>query len=308
MHAPARCLQERFTRFGGAGSVSVAFSGARAPAALTELPGRLAAAEAVLSRFAPGSELVALNRTGRAGVSETLWGAIAAALAMAEWSDGWVTPTVAPALEALGYDRPYAEMVLAEAGRAAAPRPAADWRRVRMDAGRRRVTLAEGVRLDLGGSAKGWVADGEAARFGRESPALIELDGTFAASGPRPGGAPWLIPVPGLAGAARPVAFLALERGGVATAAPHRRRWFRGGQLVHHLVHPRTGLPADTDVASATVRAGSALVAQVAAKLVVLLGAQAGAAFLAVHPGISGVVVAGDGAVTEVSEAALRAS
>jgi thiamine biosynthesis lipoprotein len=58
----------------------------------------------------------------------------------------------------------------------------------------------------------------------------------------------------------------------VATSTTLRRRWTVDGQERHHLIDPRTGEPAQTDLNLVTVIAGSAWAAEVLAKAVLIRG------------------------------------
>jgi len=66
----------------------------------------------------------------------------------------------------------------------------------------------------------------------------------------------------------------------VATSGVSVHRWTVDGRVRHHLIDPRSGLPATTDVVQATVIAGSALRAEVLAKAAVIAGSGAGLALL----------------------------
>ena len=70
---------------------------------------------------------------------------------------------------------------------------------------------------------------------------------------------------------------VALPDGAVCTSGITVRRW---GHSMHHLIDPRTGMPARTDLAEVSVVTDSALRGEVYAKSAVLLGGAAGIAFL----------------------------
>jgi thiamine biosynthesis lipoprotein len=71
--------------------------------------------------------------------------------------------------------------------------------------------------------------------------------------------------------------------GAVATSSVLKRSWDVDAGRAHHLIDPRTGVPADTGVASATVVASQTLWAEVFAKAVVVAGADDGLALLDRH-------------------------
>ncbi|GBD08501.1 FAD:protein FMN transferase [Candidatus Thermoflexus japonica] len=277
-----------------------------AAAALEEVPRWFATWERCLSRFREDSELSRLNRSsGRSvRVSATLWKVLRAALLAAQLSDGLVVPTVLSALEAAGYDRSFEQVPERAVEEAMGERntwPDA-WRWIRLDPEQRTVRLPYGVRLDLGGIAKGWAADQAIRRLRPYGPALVDAGGDIAVSGPMASGQPWPIGVadpradqrvplrdPPLLG------ILRISCGGVATSGWDVRRWWRRGEEQHHLIDPRTGRPARTDVLTVTVVAPTAYEAEIAAKAVFLLGSREGLAWLERHPGMAGLIVRHDG-------------
>lgn len=273
----------------------------------------LAAVDARLSRFRPESELCALNGSGGRWfvASPLLFAVVARALIAADESDGLFDPTLLPQLEALGYDRDFSAIAHRETlpttnrdewERVSAPSPGA-WRDILLDEDGRRVLLPPGVRLDLGGIAKGWAADLAFEQYGADFPGvLVNVGGDIRLhGGPRPG-VGWSVALPDPRGAASaspdptrprdaavvdpPLATLTLSRGGLATSGAVRRWWLRGGRLAHHLLDPRTGEPAPLwtvgqpdqaerahpRIASVTALAPTAAQAEVATKVALLTG------------------------------------
>jgi thiamine biosynthesis lipoprotein len=66
-----------------------------------------------------------------------------------------------------------------------------------------------------------------------------------------------------------------LPEGGLATSGTAARRWLRGGQLIHHLIDPRSGAPTSGPWRTVSVAAYSCLDANVASTAAVVLGAEA---------------------------------
>jgi thiamine biosynthesis lipoprotein len=250
-----------------------------------------------LSRFRPQSELSRLNaRPGEmVAVSPVLWEVIHASLEAANLTQGLVTPTILSALEAAGYDRPFAEMDWEADAAVAAPEAAPDWKRIRFEPKGRRLCLPEGVRLDLGGIGKGWAADRAVARLKRLGPSMVEAGGDIAISGRRSQGRAWRIAVADPRQPDRDLASLAATSGGVATSGKDFRRWRRAGAWQHHLIDPRTGRPSTSDVWSATVMAPSLQIAEVAAKTAVILGSDEGLRWMERQPNLAALLVLEDG-------------
>ena len=89
-------------------------------------------------------------------------------------------------------------------------------------------------------------------------------------------------------------AVVRLNKGALATSCVGGRRWRRGERALHHLIDPRTGTSADSNLHSVTVHASDAMTADVAAKVVLVLGREAGTAYL-LQRGLSARLTATDG-------------
>jgi thiamine biosynthesis lipoprotein len=138
--------------------------------------------------------------------------------------------------------------------------------------------MPEGVQLDLGATAKAWAADRSAARIARQAGCgvLVSLGGDIAVAGPAPEGG-WRIRVQDVTGApdetpAGPYALIAIRDGGLATSSTKARRWQRGGDVLHHILDPRTGLPAEPVWRTVSVAAGTCADANAASTAAVIRG------------------------------------
>ncbi|MCL2581378.1 MAG: FAD:protein FMN transferase [Streptosporangiales bacterium] len=258
------------------------------PDARELLSADLAELDRACSRFRPDSEVSRLGRTtsGESGlvsvvVSPLLTEAVSVALRAASLTDGDVDPTVGRALSALGYDRDFAQVP----PNGPATRPGVGmipgWREVSVDPAAHRVTLPAGVQLDLGATVKGWAADRSAARIADKlgCGVLVSLGGDTAVSGTPPEGG-WRIRVQDVTGTvgaapAGPVAVIAIRDGGLATSSTAARRWSRGGNVLHHILDPRTAMPAAPIWRTVSVAAASCADANTAATAAVIRGWQA---------------------------------
>jgi thiamine biosynthesis lipoprotein ApbE len=242
--------------------------------------GVLRAVDESCSRFRADSEVRLLEESeGRdVALSPMLTAALAAALRAARTSNGAVDPTVGRAVAAAGYDRDFA-LVPPDGGAihvagAAVP----GWRSIRLDTARRTASVPPGVSLDLGATAKALAADlaAEAALEATGGGVLVSLGGDVAMRGEAPAGG-WQVQVgEDSRDAVSPRAeAVRVVRGGIATSSTTVRRWRRGGATLHHLIDPRTGLPAAGPWRTATVAAGTCVDANTATTAAIVLGAAA---------------------------------
>lgn len=302
------------------GSQMLAAVDSPSPAAaesLANVPERFAAWERRLTSFSEESELSELNRShGRpVRVSDVLWNVVTSALQAAQLTSGLVSPAVVPALDEgprreLGYGRTFESIErdsVGARGATVAAMAVADWRGIKLDPRKRTILLPEGLRIDLGGIAKGWAADRVAAILGRQGPALVDVGGDIAVSGPMAGGSHWPIGVYDPLRDGEQLDLIMLRSGGVATSGRDYRKWRQDGvrrvlslqtkDEDHHIIDPRTGELAGTDVLSATVVARSAQEAEVAARVALILGSIEGMAWIDARSHLAGLLVLEDGRV-----------
>ena len=267
-----------------------------------------------LSRFDAASDLSRLNADPRVSVPAValLRAAVAAALRAASLSDGLVDPTLLTGVRRAGYDESRAHVVpvsLARALEAAPPRrparphPGAAWREVKVDDAAGTIRRPPGLKLDLGGSGKGWAADVVAARLERHGRCAVDCGGDLRVAGAD--GPPWEVRVRHPLSGAIAHTFR-VRAGGVATSGIDARLWERpDGDFAHHLIDPATGAPAWTGLLTATALAPTALEAEALAKAALLSGPAGGRRLLGARHG--GVLVHDDGAVDVVEASCCQA-
>ena len=220
------------------------------------------------TRFSAESELSRLNASpGRwIPVGGEIEAVLRAALLAYDSSGGLVNVAVLPSMLAVGYTRTLSEGPTVAVLESARPLPSLpDVLRVRDG----EAWLEPGAGLDLGGVAKGWMADRLCQWLGPN--VLANLGGDLMARGAGPEGEGWPV---GLAGVT-----LMLRDQGAATSSVRRRRW---GDA-HHLIDPRRGLPARTGLEEVSVVAATGFEAEVVAKTALLLGPELAPTYCAAH-------------------------
>ncbi len=206
------------------------------------------------SRFRLVSELTRVNQAEAETVvvSPVFARAVRTALAAAAATGGLVDPTLGVAIEAVGYDRDFAE--LDEDPRPPGPAVPGSWRSVRL-AGRV-LTRPPGTALDLNGVVKSMAVDAAVLLLGGDG--FVSAGGDLAGRGE-------------VTVALSDCPAVRLLSGGLATSGVSQRRWVRGGGAQHHLLDPRTGRPSRSRWREVTVAACGCLAADVAAKAAFLL-------------------------------------
>lgn len=158
------------------------------------------------------------------------------------------------------------------------------------------VTLPAGMSIDLGGIAKGYIADQIAAMCRtRCQGAVISLGGNTYVTGEKPDGSAYRVGVQDpqdSRGAA--VAVLSLKDGSVVTSGIYERCFEKDGVWYHHILDPETGSSAMTDLASATVVTESSMTADAVATACIVLGSE-GALRLLGELGLDGLLIGRDG-------------
>ncbi len=233
----------------------------------------IAALEDIMSDYRPASEVRRLGaRAGRwTGVSDPLFAVLARARAIAETTEGAFDPTVGP-LVAL-WREARRTRYLPTPARLDAARQRVGWRLIELDSARQRIRLARaGMRLDLGGIAKGFILQAALGTLRSRglSRAMLEAGGDIVVGDAPPNRDGWRIDVPDADTAlARRAA--ALVNAAIATSGAASQFVEIAGVRYSHVVDPRTGVGL-TNRTSATVIAPDGATADALATALTVLG------------------------------------
>ncbi|HSD10222.1 MAG TPA: FAD:protein FMN transferase [Candidatus Binatia bacterium] len=259
-----------------------------------------AESESRFSRFRADTELSRLNAAGAPTVvSPELFDVLRSARRYFELTGGLFDPTVGSALIALGYDRSFSPGAL-DRRSLAAPVPVCSFAEVVLDEATRTVHKPSHIRLDFGGLVKGRTADVAAELL----PCLgvVDAGGDAVLRNGGSSGTGWIVDIEDPRNPGRTLLSLTVRDRAVATSGSNRRRWTVAGEVVHHLIDPRTWKPAASDLAQVTVVAPTAELAEVLAKTAFLLGARGGARFLDSIHGVAAVFVGLDTSIRRIGE------
>lgn len=250
------------------------------------------------TRFSQDSELSALNRASGSwfAASPELFAVVRLAGEYHAGTGGLFNPGILNALCEAGYDRSMVEIraaggdlpPAAEAGQYSPP-PFAE---IELDQDGCAIRLPAGLTIDLGGIAKGWIAERAAHRLALYAQSCaVNAGGDMHAIGTPSGGGFWPVAVEDPFHPGTDVAALSVPAGAVATSTVTRRAWRQGGITRHHLIDPRTGHPAETPWISVTAIASQAALAEVLAKALLIAGPQGSAELIRRYPQAAFLVI-----------------
>ena len=189
----------------------------------------------------------------------------------------------------------------------AAALPHVGWRNVRVDDGAGTVQLTDPqAKLDLGGIAKGYVADRLCDLLREETDATaaaISLGGNVAFFGEKPGGGTWDAGIrdPNDPGGSATVGTAHVEGGSLVTSGLYERTFELDGVTYWHILDPRTGMPVKTDTESVTVACPSSTTADALSTTLFVAGSRDGAAIADAHEGTAAYFLLQDGGTAESS-------
>jgi thiamine biosynthesis lipoprotein len=238
--------------------------------------------EACCTRFRADSELMQL--TTQIGVpvpvSAMLFEAVRFALAVAEESGGAFDPTVGGAMEARGFNREHRTREIFR-NPAVADREAS-YRDVELDVERKTITLRRALTLDLGAVAKGLAVDTAARELEPFRDFAIDAGGDLYLGGLNPRGKPWAVGIRHPRGDGEPMVTVRVSDRAVCTSGDYERS-------EAHILDPRNGVAARS-VASATVVAPCAMLADALATAAFAMGPESGIGLLE-RLGVEGLIV-----------------
>jgi len=237
------------------------------------------------TRFHPSSELMQLTeQIGVAvPVSAILFEAVQFAVRLAEESGGAFDPTVGQRMEARGFNREHRTGDVIHT--AIRPEEDVSYRDVRLDPDRRTITLLRPLMLDLGAVAKGLAVDAAARELEPFRDFAIDAGGDLYLGGMNPQGTPWKIGIRHPRNENELLTSLCVSNQAVCTSGDYERETAAG----HHILDPRKGSPAGA-VASATVVASGAMLADALATAAFVLGPKEGIQLLD-RMGADGMIV-----------------
>ena len=260
--------------------------------------------ERLLSRTVEGSDVWRVNHAGGqpVEVSDDMITLLDTARQVSELSKGAFDVSIAPVSTLWDFTSGAAVVPDADAIAEAAGR--VDYSRIEVEGNR--VTLPEGMMIDLGGIAKGYIAD-EVKQYlidrGVES-AVLSFGGNIVAIGVKPDGSPWKVGIQDIDKPTGEYMLVARNYGGsTVTSGIYERGFEAGGVYYHHILDPNTGWPVQNELASVTIFSESSMWGDALATAAFALGTEGGTALIEGLDGVEAVFIARDRAYSGTSGA-----
>lgn len=256
------------------------------------------AAERRMTRFNEQSELSKLNRQAGewVAVSRPLWHVLERAWQLAEETEGLFDPTLLAAVESAGYEHSFDGKWAWGASNLSNGKPhqQGQWQAVQRNPATHSIRLPVGVRLDLGGIGKGFTAQQVVEFLSQWGGCMVDAGGDIVAGDAPQGWPGWPVEV------AKPwetaadeddaIAEVWLNNGTLATSGIDYRWWLQAGKRKHHLIDPRTGTSADTDLRTASILSADACRAEAWATAALVAGSESAQSTLE-ERGISALLI-----------------
>lgn len=259
--------------------------------------GRIRELESLLSVTDPDSEVYAVNHSGGAPVEVSADTAALTARALELCADtaGALDVTVYPVVRAWGfttgdYRVPGEEELTALLERV-------DYRQVKLEA--ERLSVPEGVELDLGAVAKGYTGDQVCALLEQAgvTSAKLELGGNVQLLGSKPDGSLWRVAVRDPEGEGYVGIVEAADRA-VITSGGYERFFEEGGETYWHIIDPASGRPARSGLVSVTVMARSGVTADALSTALFVMGREKAEEYWHARRDFECILIGADGTVT----------
>jgi thiamine biosynthesis lipoprotein len=270
---------------------------AAAEAAIEAVLAEMHRIDELMSHYKADSQLSRINRDAGMGpvrVDPELAGLIARSLEFSRLTDGAFDISYA----SVGYLYDYRAHRRPGDAEIRAALPGVDYRSIEVNLADSTVRfLRPGMRIDLGGIAKGHAVDRciGILRARGVAHAAVTAGGDTRLLGDRRG-RPWVVGIRHPDDEARVIARIPLADAAISTSGDYERYFDEGGVRHHHIIDPKTGRSA-TGVRSVTVIAPSSTLAEGLTKGIFILGPERGIALAESQPEVDAVVVRDDGKV-----------
>lgn len=163
------------------------------------------------------------------------------------------------------------------------------------------VTIPADVKVDLGGIAKGFTSDRVMELFSADgvTSGIISLGGNVQTLGTKPDGSLWRVGIQDPDDSSGIIATIEVADKAVITSGGYQRYFEQDGTTYHHIIDPRTGMPADSGLTSVTIVSDDGTLADGLSTSLFIMGKEAALDYWRAHrDNFDVILVASDGSIT----------
>ena len=253
--------------------------------------------ERLLSKTIAGSDVSRINAANgqTVTVDPETWDILRRAKEINALTDGAFSITIAPVTALWSFTGMTTNTVPTDAARLQAVTRVDDQKIVLGE--NNTVTLPAGMQIDLGGIAKGYIAD-EVAKIIKDKAyaGIISLGGNVYTIGRKPDGSRFSVGITDPWASYTYKGVIYTESCTVVTSGTYERGFDFGGVRYHHILDPKTGWPAQSDLVSATFVMDSSMTADALATACIVIGSEKALA-LASGLGLDALLIKKDGTI-----------
>jgi len=276
--------------------ISLTAYGPNAAEALRQAERETYRLESLISVTRPDSEVYRANHAEtRTPVSDTTRHIIDAALEICARTNGALDISLYPVTAAWGFTTDAYQVPAAETIDALLRQ--VDYRQIDItDAGLR---LSEGMMIDLGAVAKGYIGDAAADIMAQNdiASAIMNFGGDVRAVGAKPDGSPWRVGIQNPLQPANTLGMLHLRDQAAVTSGGYERFFEQGGETYGHIIDSQTGAPTRNGLVSVTVVGASGTLCDGLSTALFVMGKEGAIAHHAAHSDFDMVLVTEDAEV-----------
>ena len=251
--------------------------------------------EKMLSRTVEGSDVWNINHAeGKTvTVSDETAEILRTAIEISEKSGGAFDITIAPV--SVLWDFTSGSQVIPEEAAIEQAVRLVDYRQIRIDGNS--VTLPAGMKIDLGGIAKGYIADAVKAKLEAAgiTSAILSFGGNIVAIGMKPDGSPWKVGIQDIDEPTGTTMMVSLNYGGsTVTSGIYERGFTVDGITYHHILSSENGWPIQNELASVTIFSDSSMLGDALSTAVFALGTEKGSRLIESMDGVEALFIRRD--------------
>ncbi len=255
--------------------------------------------EQLLSRTAEGSDVWRINHAegNPVEVSDDTIAILKCAKKISELSGGAFDVTIAPVSTMWNFTS--GDPVLPDAGKIAMAAALVDYTKLELEGNT--VTLPKGMMIDLGGIAKGYIADRVKAYLEKQGVkhAILSFGGNIVGIGVKPDGSEWKVGIQDIDKPTGDYMMVSRNTGGsTVTSGIYERGFDLDGVRYHHLLSSETGWPIQNELASVTIFSDSSMEGDALSTAAFVLGTEEGLQLIESLDGIEAVFIGRDRSVT----------